>query len=326
MNFYSLNPAIYKVSSNRANRTAATPMTLSTGDNSFTGAIYFDWLNKKVLMVQQNAVTNSIDHITQYNEDMQGGTRLLTITSGFHISFGSITGFLAAHPENSHVYYPGLANGTSTPSLLRRVDYNGANDQTIVSFTSPAGGLTSLELIIVSKAEEYVFYSRRDADGGTINVEFHRCNADGSGDITLFRDTSAPGTPRSIAIDNVNKVVFWSDSASGGRGSVYRFDFAGNNRSTILDASTLTHPSSTASYQFRLAGYSHANQRLYIFAGSNTGVLADMGMWSLKADGSDFKPEWVWPNIDGDDATDLLQQHPRLGCGFDKTGPATLAS
>jgi hypothetical protein len=316
-------PGLFKPSGDAISLTTANPLKFDPSDNAGTGSVAYDWVNKKVYSAQLNDTANSRIHIGRWENDMQTGNLAGTVASGFHILAGSGTYFLAVNPQGQHIFYPAAANGTSKPTLLRRMNYDGTNDQTLLSFSSPLGNAVDVRNVITSRFEEYVFHTRTDTDGATTNVELRRCNSDGSSNTQLFRDVGG-STPLSIAIDNIGKRVFWSDSANGGRGNVQVCGFDGSNRSTIFDSSTIAHPAPTVNYTWRLPGYSHMAQRLYIFAGSNT-VTTDMGLYSMKADGTDFKGEFIYPKvIETSFGVDILSH--RLACGWDKTGVSTSAS
>jgi hypothetical protein len=164
-NFYSIEPAIWSVTGDgKATRKDASPQRFQSDspttnhDNTFTGSIAVDWVNKQIYCWQNNDIAVQQNHISRWEKDMMSGQKVFTVSAGFHVSADGTGYALAVHPQTSRIIYPAVANGTSKPSLIRTVNYDGTSDQTIRSFTSPAGSNIGIRVMQVTKRWMVVLY------------------------------------------------------------------------------------------------------------------------------------------------------------------------
>lgn len=231
---------------------------------------------------------------------------------------------LAVHPWNKHIFYGAKDSPlVAEQGALRRCDLDGANDVQLRTITEPGAGAglanTYVHNIAVSRQEEFVFYDchYNYALSGQLS-EVRRCDADGSNDIQIAADTAFQLSNSAICVDNVAKRVFWVGTPTSQRPRIYVASFAGGGASELFVQDV--PPINGSTYGMRLAGWSHERQRLYLWAYSFF-FEANNGLWSLSGTGQDLRPEVVYPNI-----YDADPSWCKLGCGFEKTGPATLGS
>ncbi|WP_254509895.1 hypothetical protein [Anatilimnocola floriformis] len=288
----------------------------------------FDHVHENVYYIVGIGLQNQI---RRRNKNLNNPQVILTCPSGRSIS--GIAG-LAVHPGSQRIYY-GCNESPSGERFMRRCDYDGTNDVEILHHpdNSAAGGAQS-RIIAVSRDDAYVFYYMAYGPPSTKKPEIRRCDSDGSNDMQIWEAATANDTlHQSLDIDNTNqKVIFAHDYRSGGsnRGSkLMRCDFDGSNVQELLDAP----PGSTTGGHWWISGanWSHKLERIIYWHGQyfgSVGVDEDDdtgGLYSMAADGTDIQPLVVPANEKWHPYVDEDVNQLELGCGFETTGPETLA-
>lgn len=305
------------------------------------GDMDFDYVNKRLYLSTSSAgLPTNNNFIISLNRDLDDLQVLVTHTTDIAIIRG-----VGVHPWNNHLFYGALDRDSPFLDLyIRRIDLDGNNDQTIVTHNrvSSSGGV--VEAIDVSKDDEYVFYQLgyNYASSG-LAPELRRCNADGSGDVSLFT-VAAPNTPdsqnftssngglNSLGVDNTNRRVYWvvtcANFASSGRFTIDRCDFDGSNHTTVFTAAQRIDSHSLSF--IRLVGWSHKTNRLYFYLygsdGFNSTFTANdgSGIYSCDKDGGDVRAEAVskkWSDGstgNGEPRSDMVSW--KLGCGLEYSG------
>lgn len=297
------------------------------------GLFDVDYVNSRIYI--QSTSTNTIESIKA--KDLTDRQVLVTHTSDISIIRG-----VCVHPWNSHVFYG--ANDRDSPfkeRYIRRIDLDGTNDQTIVTHSPAVTTGATVEGMDVSKEDEFVFYQLAWVYATTGNApEVRRCNADGTGDTSLWTvaDPSTDGfaTP-SLCVDNTNERIYWVASstaiATTGRYKLWRCDFDGSNPTEIYVAAQRVDSHSLSN--IRLIGWSHETERVYFYLYSSDGFTStftandDSGVYSCDADGGDVQPVAInehWSDgstTNGEPRSDMVFW--KLGCGFEKFGASAKA-
>lgn len=227
----------------RVNVDGTNKVQVATNFADVPGVLAIDRAMNKAYIAEARATTATHKVISV---DLTSGTSQ-TITTGIA---GSICRGIAVDPRNQYIYYT-LDNqsATSSDDQLRRVDYNGNNDQLVLTnFVNIAGPLsidlannrlfaidarttapkivsinlsnntatTILTSISVVTGISYdsrvdkVYYTISDGQATTSVDQLRRMNPDGSGDELVLGNFSA-NVPGNIALDKANNLMIVAD-------------------------------------------------------------------------------------------------------------------
>lgn len=293
------------------------------------GRCYFDFVNKNVY-----ATSDDLLKIYRCDDELTTKDTAFTMTGNYKIRL-----VVACHPWNQHLFY-GARNDTADIKIveLRRVDYDGTNDQSLVSLGDTVATFPNIVRITTTKEEEFVFYSVQ-----MTGYELRRCDADGSNDTLIFAAVGSDQI-REVCVDNVNKLLYWGTRNGFGNAKIHRSDFDGAGETVILerDANIPPLPSTNAvtgaaQYALDPIKWSHRDERLYLWA-AGTFLVADpsdryngLGIWSCLSDGSDLREEVVYPNVfyssaPNDPDHNVVTVPIHMGDAYEEVGDDTLQS
>jgi hypothetical protein len=240
---------------------------------------------------------------------------------------------LAVQPRSGLIFFGGRPTDVSDWHIFS-VNFDGTGLADIVNL--PAGYNFGNTACLVASQDNHLFYSILKTGFGQ---EMRRCDLDGFGESTLFTDNTFPASPignmRLISIDNHNQLLYFSNFTQ-----IRSLPFAGGAPTLILDWDLNSPPLPShviaeggSRYTIYTSGYSHLLDRLFFnLETANTGdpaiELNGLGLWSMKSDGSDVKPEIVFPKI-VDSVTTLAAPAALglaryiIGGGFETLGTGT---
>lgn len=109
---------------------------------------------------------------------------------------------VACDPTNERVFYMQL----DTANQVRVVNYDGSGDTAIAGWSTTTTTGSARYRIIYDQTLDRVYYMKDDLDA--TGMELRYVGADGTGD-TLYASLASSKRSTAIAIDKVNRYVFW---------------------------------------------------------------------------------------------------------------------
>lgn len=280
--------------------------------------VYVDYKNKRVWMSPGGAdVGLFIRHFdAKTYEDLQTPITFSPSSGPYRIGRG-----IAVDPEHEYVFFSAIPIPGVSPTQghLRRYKYDGTGGTSIITRTESSPGITApgwLSLC-VSREPKYLF-GLQFAETGTFGLKVIRCGIDGSGDTTIWSEGPTTHTFNvGIWPDNENRKIWFSEATlsatNTGSARIRRCDFDGGNLETIYEEQPRQ--------LWRLAGWSHIQQRLYFWWPKP--ATAQRGFFSVDVQGNVRKEvmpvDNKWGRLpSGGDPIALA-----LGCGFNEYPLAT---
>jgi len=180
-------------------------------------------------------------------------------TSTVTTAVASISG-IDAHAPTSRVYY--AVQGSPGNRLIKRVDFGGSNDTTLLS-------LTNFDLPVrasYDSTNNRVYWT--DLGSGSTGINYINATT-GAGRTNIGVSTTASG----LDIDNTNQKVYWTEPSTN---LIRRSNLNGSSVETV--ASTTTQPWGVT--------VDEANSRLYWIEGNGSSTSSSRSVYQSNLDGS----------------------------------------